>query len=490
MLPPIATHPMARSTPCRAALLALLSSAIVLCTSCSLTPSPSPTPAPCRPGPDPVRGDCRAPSCGTATTPSPSDVPPDDGNPCTEETCSPGPAHPPAPAGKFCGEGKVCNATGTCLDCIPGASLCTPEGRRLCSSAGKWEERSACESTSPVCSSGACVSIKQVVAGLQHACALLSDGTVRCWGTNVEGSLGTAVTAVFRAQVPQRLPLAGVVQLAAGPGRLTCARHSDGKVSCWGPRSARGLEGATDLAVGAQHGCAVVHEGAVLCWGNNAHGQLADATLQDHAEPAVVAGLPAATKVACSESHTCAILADSTVRCWGSNLWGESGLARSEGFPSSSGPVRAGDRATSPAIVEGLSGATALALGTGRSCALMRDGAVWCWGDQPDKQGQSFEHRPRAVSRLDSVTSLSASGWQLCAVDRGEAKCTGLNGEGQLGDGTFRERDAMGQVAGLGGAIGIATSREHGCAWLEDGGVACWGSDGCSARRTAERIRW
>lgn len=334
------------------------------------------------------------------------------------------------------------------------------------------------------------MAVKQVAAGLQHACARLSDGTVRCWGANIEGSLGTADPGGFRAVVPQPLSLTAVVQLAAGPGRQTCARHADGKVSCWGPKSPRGIEGATDVAVGASHGCAVVRDGAVACWGNNAHGQLGDATLQDHDAAAPIAGLPAATKVACSESHTCVILADTTVRCWGDNRWGQSGLARNEGYPSSAGPVRAGDRATSPAAVEGLSGATELALGTGRSCALLRDGTVWCWGARSDKKGQSFEHRPKRVLHLDSVTSLSASGWQLCAVDRGEARCSGLNGQGQLGDGTWRERDAMGSVAGLGKALGVTTSKEHACAWLEDGSVWCWGSDGGAARKTPERIRW
>lgn len=334
------------------------------------------------------------------------------------------------------------------------------------------------------------MAIKQVVAGLQHACALLSNGSVRCWGANVDGSLGTGDRGAFRALVPLPLPKTAVVQLAAGPGRQTCARLSDGKVECWGPGGPKGIESATDVAVGASHGCAVVRDGAVACWGNNAHGQLGDGTQQDREAPTVVPGLPAAAKVACSESHTCAILADATVRCWGDNLWGQSGLDRSERFPSSAGPVRAGDRAASPTVVEGLAGATAIALGTGRSCALLGDGAVWCWGDPPDKKGQSFDHRPRKVQQLDSVTSLSACGWQLCAVDRGEAKCLGSNGRGQLGDGTFRERDAMAPVAGLGRARGLTTSREHACAWLEDGGVACWGSDGGDSRKTAARIGW
>ena len=66
--------------------------------------------------------------------------------------------------------------------------------------------------------------VKQLVAGTQYHCALLSNGGARCWGDNPY-----AETTEWKA-VPE---LDDVVQLAAG-GEHTCARTRTGRVKCWG----------------------------------------------------------------------------------------------------------------------------------------------------------------------------------------------------------------------------------------------------------------
>lgn len=70
-----------------------------------------------------VAGNCQLLRCdGTAQTPvsqtDDSDVPPDDGNPCTLDTCLAGsPVHPPAPASTPCGPSLVCDGAGHCGNC-------------------------------------------------------------------------------------------------------------------------------------------------------------------------------------------------------------------------------------------------------------------------------------------------------------------------------------------------------------------------------------
>jgi hypothetical protein len=88
-------------------------------------------------------GDCQQVVCdgmgGTTSTPDNSDVPADDGNQCTFDTCVSGaPAHPFKPQGSPCsqGGGTVCNASGTCVQCLT-ASQCpgtdTDCQQRICS---------------------------------------------------------------------------------------------------------------------------------------------------------------------------------------------------------------------------------------------------------------------------------------------------------------------------------------------------------------------
>jgi hypothetical protein len=121
-----------------------------------------------------------------------------------------------------------------------------------------------------------------------HACALLQDKTVACWGVNTHGQLG--IGTKHAASAPTAVPgLSDVVEIAVGRA-ATCARHSDGSVQCWGennhgqlgdgttddrlsPVRVTGLTGAKGITVGATHACAIVEEGKVRCWGGNEHGE-------------------------------------------------------------------------------------------------------------------------------------------------------------------------------------------------------------------------
>ncbi|MDF2697103.1 MAG: hypothetical protein K0S65_5486, partial [Labilithrix sp.] len=138
---------------------------------------------------------------------------------------------------------------------------------------------------------------KQIVAGRNHFCALLSDGTVRCWGENGLGELGGGDRKGDPNLVTVVDGLLNVTQLSAG-GSTTCARRDDGSVHCWGENyyGQLGLSAArpsndyephptaspVDLAevasrvdVGERSVCAVVTGNKTWCWGNNERSQLA-----------------------------------------------------------------------------------------------------------------------------------------------------------------------------------------------------------------------
>jgi len=134
-------------------------------------------------------------------------------------------------------------------------------------------------------------------------CALSVAGTVRCWGYGLQGGLGNGATQ--NSSVPV---------VVSGINGLTLSTT------------------AKEVASGGASTCAVMVSGAVKCWGANVHGQLGNNSTVDSSTPVVVTGLdgstPAksATSVAVSETgFACATLVDSGVVCWGDNASGQLG---------------------------------------------------------------------------------------------------------------------------------------------------------------------
>ena len=177
--------------------------------------------------------------------------------------------------------------------------------------------------------------------------------------------------------------------------------------------------------------------------------------------------------IAAGASHTCALMKTAgAVKCWGSNSFGE--LGDGNYFVSSHTPVD----------VLALSDVTAIAAGSGHTCALTDAGGVKCWGD--NEYGQlgidhvtPYSDTPVNVTSLDSgVAAIAAGGIHTCALIKGGGvKCWGYNHHGQLGDGTYTQRDTPTTVHESTGFKAVAAGAEHTCALTEAGGVKCWGDN-------------
>lgn len=280
-----------------------------------------------------------------------------------------------------------------------------------------------------------------LVAGGGHTCALLASGRVECWGRNDYGQLGDGDFLSTTASVP-----------------------------------VSGLTAAEDVAAGVVHGCAVAAGGAVRCWGINNSGQLGDPTVATTAPanrsavPVTVAGVAGATAVAAGTDHSCALLGDATVTCWG---------GRFNGYPTSGSPYHDPVAVTSLADVIALAAGAnhncAVVAGGAVKCwALNRYGQL---GNGTSGAGADSPTEAVFVSGITSATAVTAGYDHSCALlAGGTVACWGRNDRGQLGDGTYTDRAAPVNVTGVAGATRLGAGAKHTCA-LVSGEVKCWGDN-------------
>jgi alpha-tubulin suppressor-like RCC1 family protein len=129
--------------------------------------------------------------------------------------------------------------------------------------------------------------VEQLALGSNHSCALLEGGSVRCWGQNGMGQLGiSGYDVVGDDEDPADAPvlqLGGPAQQVVAGNEFSCALMEDGTVRCWGRDDLEQLGGAdpvvlptqaVQIAAGEAHVCAVLETGDLLCWGDNSEGQL------------------------------------------------------------------------------------------------------------------------------------------------------------------------------------------------------------------------
>jgi len=237
-----------------------------------------------------------------------------------------------------------------------------------------------------------------IAVNAYNSCALLADGTVQCWGAggNIAGELGNGTTSdVSKTPVPVT-GLTGVTALTAGANHF-CALVTGGTVQCWGSSTTGALgngtsglsgtcncsdtpvtatvTGVTAIAAGFDFTCALLTGGTVDCWGDDTYGELGTAGTTTcpgfpvsqpcSPLPAPVPGVSGAIGISAGQEYACALLAGGTVECWG-------GLD----FVTPPGSK------LPPTMIPGLTGVTGLfsTVSTGNLCVVLPDTTALCGG--------------------------------------------------------------------------------------------------------------
>lgn len=369
-------------------------------------------------------------------------------------------------------------------------------------------------------SAGTAVTLPSAVQGSQnivaiaaenlHALSLDKDGTVRAWGDNSSGQLGSGTAPdgntydnVFPGIV-NGLPKAAVIgtgfnfSFVVGAdntlwamGNNAYGQLGDGtkqnqlvpeQITSFAAAAAPTLkpgEGpvingsvrSSPLAAGDST-TFVVKNGKLFGWGDNLFGQLGTGGNTGTLAPQALTAVTDVAAVAEGGSHTAVVKKDGSLWTWGNNFFGQLGNGTTT---SSNAPVQ----------VNGLQGVVSVAAGSNHTIVLLNNGTVWGFGDNTfgqlgvDDNNANSETAPTIIPSLTHITAIAAGGnYSLALQDNGTVWAWGDNSNGQLGDGTNSGKNQPVQVLNLQDIRAIAAGKNHALALKSDGTVWTWGYNG------------
>ena len=372
-----------------------------------------------------------------------------------------------------------------------------------------------------------------LAAGDVGTCALAEKiGVVKCWGGNSYGQLGLGDVRP-RGVMPGEIAALPAIQLgtdrkakaiSSGDG-MNCALLDNGSIKCWGLNTSGelgigvgsnrgddanemgdmlpsvkllGTATATNISAGFEHACAVAN-GGVQCWGSGVSGQLGQGDELTHPEPVSIHDFGKVSSVSTSAGGAfgCELLQNGNVICWGYNRDGQLSFSNDPQFYS------VGD---APGEMDGLfpvgfSPLTVKAVAPGKAsvCAILSDDSVRCWGDGESGQLGTGDRDPHgtipytigSVAPVELGTgrkakAITSGALHVCVLlDDATVKCWGDNRYGQLGTnagstvgakpGTMGDNLATVNFGAGRTARQVVAGRNHTCALLDNGTIKCWG---------------
>jgi hypothetical protein len=312
-----------------------------------------------------------------------------------------------------------------------------------------------------------------VSVGRDHACALLADGTIWCWG-DVSPERPASASPTATSPLPRRIGIGGAIAIVSYYDEA-CAATKDSGVKCWGgvfgtsaPQAIPGLARSVDVAIrGGYAGnygawgrdAGTLFEGHVC--GRRADGRTLCALFQFTSQSRAVSHRPfqvfAGARQIAAGGELCAPLESGALACW-------------DGIPITR------DRIPELASVVGLG------VGDTESCAVLADKSIRCWNwvlpvphvymDEsltpitlpcagcPAENGRP---EPDAVTGIDHATGVTVGSETCALLDDGRVRC-------------WVQNEAPGLlIDNLTDAVQVVAGPSHKmCALLRDGTIRCW----------------
>jgi alpha-tubulin suppressor-like RCC1 family protein len=292
------------------------------------------------------------------------------------------------------------------------------------------------------------------IGGTNNTTCAIVTGKIYCWGANGAGQLGIGVSgnrstptlvSTSTSSSPSPLPAsynATSLSTSGSRAQLMCA-IADTKAYCWGQNDVGSVGDGATGSTNNRYAPTKVNDGGVLS-GKVVTTISLDGYIGGSEEPST--GFGHVCAVAGTSNGT--VISNTAVYCWGENASGQLGNAS---ITDSSVPVAVRTNGVlSGKIIQDVK------VGLKHSCALASDGlasgGVYCWGYNASGQVGDSSNTSKAIPyavtletgnlTASNVISIGAGGNRGCAViTDGRTFCWGLNTTGQIGDGTQISRN-------------------------------------------------
>ena len=324
--------------------------------------------------------------------------------------------------------------------------------------------------------------IHSISMGEVHACAVV-ENTIECWGVEESGSFGMSSSSVDSYNTPQTITV---------PSGLNAKQVV--------------IEHTTDSTCGVFETSSGTH--TVICWGDettvgytstNPVTTLSNAPVEDSngddlemyetsTSPDDIVDLQM------GEDHACVLSRQGLVKCWGNNDVGQLGYGNQiNRITPFNGEMANGDK--HPMLYFGQNRTvTQIDVGFERSCALLDDGSISCWGRYSEYMFTSAtgsssgsQYTPLSLTQYgtDNLKVVIGGTGSVCALkESGEVFCTG---EGYaLGIQTSYDYSNPTKIISAhsteGKVVDIIGMKDYdadsgSCAIFESGATKCWGQN-------------
>jgi alpha-tubulin suppressor-like RCC1 family protein len=330
---------------------------------------------------------------------------------------------------------------------------------------------------------------KQIVtasSGVTYA--LMGDGTVKSVGQNNWGQLGNGTISASNSTPSLVSGFFGATSISVSDYGA-CAIMSDGSVKCTGddnsgpfgdggspstestPITVSAYNHAKTILMGTQNTMAIMSDNTVSAAGYNSNGQIGDGTANVVTTPKTITGWGTVSQIAQGQNFTCAItLANGSVECTGNNSSGEFGNGGTANV-------------TTPVVISNWGTGVKFINANGSNlCAILSDNSVKCAGDNGyDQLGTSSitqSTTPLAITGFNGSSYVGVGVTYICSLNTGVVKCVGSNYSSGWGDGTAASSYLTPvTVANWNGATQLSVGWGYICATMSDGTFRCQGDN-------------